>query len=50
MFARAFIAFLALPGMVAFAVPAAWLWSTGQTQLIHPLGLVPLGFGIVGLL
>lgn len=50
MFARALIAFLALPGMVAFAVPAVWLWNTGNMHLIHPLGLIAFGSGIVGLL
>ena len=50
MLARALIAFLALPGMVAFAVPALWLWSTGHAHLVHRLGLIPLGLGIVGLL
>ena len=50
MFPRALVAFLALPGMVAFALPAAWVWSTGRTQLAQPLGLVVLGTGVVGLL
>src|SRR5262245_30264094 len=50
MFARALIAFLVLPGMVAFIVPVTWLWFTGRTQLDQPLGLVVLGIGIVGLL
>jgi hypothetical protein len=43
MFTRALIAFLVLPGMVAFIVPATWLWFNGRTQLDHPLGLVVLG-------
>jgi protein-S-isoprenylcysteine O-methyltransferase Ste14 len=50
MFTRALIAFLALPGIVAFAIPVAWLWRTGHTQLAQPLGLFPLVLGIVGLL
>ena len=50
MFARALIAFLVLPGMVAFIVPATWLWLNGRTQLHQPIGLVVLGIGIVGLI
>lgn len=50
MFARALFAFLALPGIVAFAVPIYWLVSTARTQIVQPLGLVPLVVGIVGLL
>lgn len=50
MFARALIAFLALPGMVALVVPAAWLCSTGHTRLAHPFGLIPSALGLVGLL
>ena len=49
MFARALIAFLALPGTVAFAVPIVWLWSTDHASLKQPLGLVPLGVGLLGL-
>jgi protein-S-isoprenylcysteine O-methyltransferase Ste14 len=50
MFTRALIAFLAMPGMVAFVIPAAWLWHTGHTRLAQPLGLVLMTFGTVGLL
>jgi protein-S-isoprenylcysteine O-methyltransferase Ste14 len=50
MFTRALIAFLALPGMVAFIIPAAWLWQTGHIQLAHPFGLLSLAFGVLGLL
>jgi protein-S-isoprenylcysteine O-methyltransferase Ste14 len=49
MFTRALIAFLALPGMVAFIIPAAWLWQTGHTQLAQPFGLLSLAFGVLGL-
>lgn len=50
MFARAVIAFLALPGIVAFAVPLIWLWATQRLAWLHPLGLVPWLLGIAGLL
>jgi protein-S-isoprenylcysteine O-methyltransferase Ste14 len=50
LFARALIAFLALPGMVGFVIPIAWLWLTGHTSLTQPLGLVSLGVGSLGLL
>jgi protein-S-isoprenylcysteine O-methyltransferase Ste14 len=50
MFTQALIAFLACPGMVAFVIPAAWLWQTGHTRLVQPFGLLPLAVGIVGLL
>lgn len=50
MFAKALLAFLALPGMVAFVVPIAWLAISGHTRLVHPLGLVPLAAGLAGLL
>jgi len=50
MFARALLAFLALPGVVAFGVPVAWLFASAHTRLVQPLGLVPLLGGTVGLL
>lgn len=50
MFTRALIAFLAMPGMVAFVVPATWLWQAGHTQLAQPLGLLLLALGVVALL
>jgi protein-S-isoprenylcysteine O-methyltransferase Ste14 len=50
MFLRALLAFLALPGVVAFAVPIVWLRATSHTQLVQPLGLVPLGLGCMALL
>lgn len=50
MFTQALIAFLAMPGMVAFVVPAIWLWQTGHTTLAQPLGLVLLASGVVALL
>jgi protein-S-isoprenylcysteine O-methyltransferase Ste14 len=50
MFARAVIAFLVLPGIVAFAVPLLWLHSSGRQQVIHLWGLAILGIGVAGLL
>jgi len=50
MFTRALIAFLAMRGVVAFVVPAAWLWHTDNTHLAQPLGLLLLAFGVVALL
>ncbi len=45
MFTRALIAFIALPGMVAYAIPAAWLWLAGPARLAQPLGLILLAIG-----
>src|SRR5262245_4730728 len=50
MFARALLAFLALPGVVAFAVPLGWALLAGRARLAQALGLVPLLLGIAGLL
>lgn len=47
MFWRALFAFLALPGMVAFVIP--WLMRP-RGGVMHPLGFLPLGLGIVVLL
>jgi protein-S-isoprenylcysteine O-methyltransferase Ste14 len=49
-FLRALFAFLALPGIVAFAVPISWLLATSRTDIVQPLGLLPLVSGIAGLL
>ncbi|MBV8503652.1 MAG: isoprenylcysteine carboxylmethyltransferase family protein [Paucibacter sp.] len=49
MLLRALLAFLLLPGMVAFALPVTWLASQGASML-QPWGLVPLGIGATGLL
>jgi protein-S-isoprenylcysteine O-methyltransferase Ste14 len=53
-FIRALIAFLALPGVVAFGVPL-WMALSGErrgqfAQLERPWGLLPLALGIAGLL
>ena len=50
MFFRALIAFLAMPGMVAFAIPVLWLRHTQGLRLAAPWGLVVLGVGTVRLL
>lgn len=50
MFLRALLAFLALPGIVAFAVPIGWLVSTSHTDLAQPWGLLLLLVGCAGLL
>jgi protein-S-isoprenylcysteine O-methyltransferase Ste14 len=50
MFLRALLAFLALPGIVAFAIPLYWLISTSRTDLVQPLGLLLLLLGCAGLL
>jgi len=50
MFTRALIAFLVLPGMGAFAIPAAWLWYTDHMHLAQPFGLILSSLGTVGLL
>jgi protein-S-isoprenylcysteine O-methyltransferase Ste14 len=47
--ARSLVAFIALPGMVAFAAPLAWVASQG----LGPrgwLGTLPLATGAIGLL
>ena len=50
MFWRALMAFLAMPAMVAFAVPAGWLWLSGRLHVMHPLGLIAWAAGVAGLL
>jgi len=50
LFARAVLAFLALPGIVAFAVPLWWLQSTRNTAIVHPAGLLLLVVGVCALL
>lgn len=50
MFWRALIAFLALPGVVAFAVPLWLLAPRPLLQSFDPLGLIPLISGVILLL
>src|SRR5690348_5736888 len=47
-FTRAVIAFLALPGVVAFLVPVAWIWLARFT-LRWPFGLALVALGTAGL-
>lgn len=49
MVARALVAFLALPGMVAFVVPLGWAALTDQ-PLARAWGLAVAGVGVAGLL
>ena len=49
MLTRALVAFLALPGMVAFAIPGAWVWI-GKMPVAHPSGFVLAGAGTAALL
>jgi protein-S-isoprenylcysteine O-methyltransferase Ste14 len=46
-FARAVLAFLAMPGVVAFAIPIGWIAS--RPAPFHAAGLLPLALGIAGL-
>jgi protein-S-isoprenylcysteine O-methyltransferase Ste14 len=48
-FTRAVIAFVALPGIVAYLVPGMWIWRGGQA-LQWPCGLAMIVLGTVGLL
>src|SRR4051812_29833438 len=50
MFWQALFAFIAMPGIVAFAIPAVWQWDATQLQPEHPTGLVVLAAGTVGLM
>jgi protein-S-isoprenylcysteine O-methyltransferase Ste14 len=50
MFIRALIAFLAMPGVVAFAVPFIWIRQTSHTEIVRPWGLLILICGAALLL
>lgn len=50
MFWRALFAFVAMPGVVAFAVPALWQWQANGLLPEHPSGLALLAAGTLGLL
>ena len=47
LFVRAVIAFLALPGMVAFVVPLVVITAPAQRTLVQPWGLMPLALGLL---
>ena len=51
MLVRAILAFLAMPGVVAFAIPLSWmlLWREQETSMQWG-GLAPLAAGVIGLL
>lgn len=49
MFARAVAAFVLLPGVVAYLVPATWVWATDQA-FRWPSGLAVIALGSAGLL
>ncbi len=49
MFTRAVIAFLALPGVVAFLVPGAWI-GLAHLPLQWPAGMIPIILGTASLL
>ena len=49
MLARAVVAFVALPGVVAYLVPGACVWLTGQA-LRWPYGMAMIALGTFGLL
>ncbi len=49
-FAQAALAFLAMPGIVAFCVPVIWAWRAHDTAIAHPAGLVLVLAGTAGLL
>jgi protein-S-isoprenylcysteine O-methyltransferase Ste14 len=47
---KAIVAFLALPGMVAFVIPLGLLAPGGMDSFSNPVGFIPLCVGIVCLL
>jgi protein-S-isoprenylcysteine O-methyltransferase Ste14 len=47
---RALLAVLALPGVIAVAVPVVWLIRAGRTEVVRPWGLALLAAGFSGLL
>lgn len=49
MFAHAVVAFVLLPGVVAYLVPATWAWATGQV-FRWPYGVAAIALGSAGLL
>jgi protein-S-isoprenylcysteine O-methyltransferase Ste14 len=49
MLMRAVIAFLVLPGLVAFGVPALWLWFQGSLEPVYKGGALVVLVGVFGL-
>jgi protein-S-isoprenylcysteine O-methyltransferase Ste14 len=49
MFLRAVFAFVACPGVVAFAAPITWMVANGARP-VHPLGLALVAAGLAALL
>ncbi|OZG73960.1 hypothetical protein BTA51_09275 [Hahella sp. CCB-MM4] len=49
LFAKALLAFIVLPGIVAFAIPISCLLATDRSEVVQPFGLIPLIVGCVGL-
>lgn len=47
---RALLAFLACPGMAAIAIPITWLVISSHTEVVQPLGMIPLTIGFLALL
>jgi protein-S-isoprenylcysteine O-methyltransferase Ste14 len=47
LFLRALAAFVALPGMVAFAVPLLLIAPSAPRRPLNPWSLVPLGIGVI---
>ncbi len=50
MFKQAVIAFLVLPGIVAFVIPIVWLGYIEHSKLVHPFALVVITVGVMALL
>jgi protein-S-isoprenylcysteine O-methyltransferase Ste14 len=44
---RALLAFLALPGMVAFVIPLFLITPASRRHWVEPWGLLPLGLGFI---
>jgi protein-S-isoprenylcysteine O-methyltransferase Ste14 len=47
LFLKAVVAFLALPGMVAFVIPLLWITPASRRRWVEPWGLLPLVLGLI---
>lgn len=47
LFLRALLAFVALPGVVAFVVPLLLITPASRRNWVEPWGLLPVGLGLV---